>query len=90
MSVAMMDVGIVRMAVSQFRVMMDVGMRFARRIGWFVTMLVVLVVGVQMLVRHRLMAVRVSVALGEMKPYANSHEATRHPEQRRWLLGQDN
>ena len=44
MSVAMMDVWIVRMGVAQFGVMMDVGMRFAGRIGGLVRMLVVLVV----------------------------------------------
>lgn len=88
MSVAMMDVGVVGMGVAQFGVIMEMGMRFAGRIGRLVRMLVVLVMGVKMLMCHCVMVVRVSVALGEMEPYTGSHEATRHPERRRWLLTQ--
>jgi chloramphenicol 3-O-phosphotransferase len=68
--------------------MMNVGMRFAGRIGRLVRMLVVLVVGVKMLMGHCVMMVGVSMPLGKMEPYTNSHEATRHPEERRWLLAQ--
>jgi hypothetical protein len=45
-----------------------------------VHVLVMLVVPVEMLMRHCFVAVRVSVALGEMEPYANHHQAARSPE----------
>ena len=83
---AMMDVGIVRMSVGQFIMVMDVGVWFAGRIGWLVDVLVMLIVRVEMLMRHWFVAVRVGVALGEMEPYADHHEAARSPEKQRRLL----
>lgn len=86
MPVAMMDVGIVRMSVGQLIVAMDMGMWFAGRVSRLVEMLMVPVVRVKMLMRHRLVAVKVSVVLGEMEPYASGHEAPDSPEKQRWLL----
>ena len=68
---AVMDVWIVRMSVGQILVVMDVGMWLAGRIGWLVDVLVMLVVRVEMVVCHCLVAVRVGVALGQMEPYAD-------------------
>ena len=82
----MMDVRIVRVSVGQFLVVMDVGMWLAGWIGWLVDVLVMLVVRVEMVVRHCFVAVRVGVALGEMEPYANHHQAARSPEEQGWLL----
>jgi hypothetical protein len=84
--VAMMDVGIVKMSVGQFNMMMDVGVWFARRIGWLVDVLVMLVVRVEMVMRHCFVAVRVGVALSEMEPYADGHEGASDPEKQRRLL----
>src|SRR3979411_3150250 len=64
--VAMMDVRIVRVSVGQFLVVMDVGMWLAGWIGWLVDVVVMLVVRVEMVVRHCLVPVRMGVALGEM------------------------
>ena len=50
--VAMMDVRIVRVSVGQFLVVMDVGMWLAGWIGCLVDVLVMLVVSVEMVVRH--------------------------------------
>jgi hypothetical protein len=71
--VAVMDVRIVRVSVGQFLVVMDVGMWLSGRIGWLVLVLVMLVVRVEMVVCHYFVAVRVSVAFGEMEPYADCH-----------------
>jgi hypothetical protein len=84
--VAMMDVGIVGVIVGQFSMVMDMGVRFAGRIGWLVRVLVMLIVPVEMLMRHWFMAVRVDVVLGQMEPYADQHEAARSPEKQRRLL----
>ena len=82
----MMDVRIVRVSVGQFLVVMDVGMWLAGWIAWLVDVLVMLVVRVEMVVRHCLVAVRVGVAFGEMEPYANRHQSARSPEEQGWLL----
>ena len=85
-TVTMMDVGIVRVIVGLFSMVMDVRMWFAGRIGWLVHVLMMLVMPVEMLMRHCFMAVRVDVALGKMEPYADQHEAARSPEKQRRLL----
>ena len=73
MRMPMMNVGMVCTSVSQLAVVMDVRVRFTWRVAWLVHMLMMLVVPVKMFVGHCLMVVRVSVALGKMKPDANSH-----------------
>jgi hypothetical protein len=73
MRMPMMGVGIVHMSVSQLGVVMDVRVRLTWRIIWLVHVLMMLVVPVKMFVSHSFMVVRVSVALGKMKPDAKSH-----------------
>jgi hypothetical protein len=73
MRMPMMDVRIVHMSVSQLAMVMDVRVRLTWRIAWLVHMLMVLVVPVKMFVSHCFMVVPVSMALGKMKPDANSH-----------------
>ena len=48
-------------------------MRLTWLIAWLVHVLMMLVVPVKMFVSHCFMVVRVSVALGKMKPDAKSH-----------------
>jgi hypothetical protein len=73
MRMPMMGVGIVHMSVSQLGVVMDVRVRLTWRIIWLVHVLMMLVVPVKMFVSRFFMVVRVSVALGKMKPDAKSH-----------------
>jgi hypothetical protein len=67
----MMDVRVMRVGMSQPRVLVPMGMRFARRIAWRVFVLVVLVVVVEMFVFQRLMDVLVFVSLGDVQPDAD-------------------
>ena len=67
----MMDVRVMRVGMSQPRVSVPVGMRFARRIAWRVLVPVVLVVVVEMFVFQRLMDVLVFVSLSDMQPDAD-------------------
>jgi hypothetical protein len=71
--VPMMDIRVVRMEMDQFRVMMNMRMWFARRIGGLMNMLVVLVVPVEMFMGHCFMPMRVSVALSQVEPDAHDH-----------------
>ena len=88
MPVAMMDIGIVRVIVGLFSMVMDVRMWFVGRIGWLVHVLMMLIMPVEMLMCHCFMVVRVDVALGQMEPHAGQHQAARSPEKRRRLLVQ--
>ena len=76
-----MDVGVMRVGMSQPRVSVPMGMRFARggRRGR-VLVLVVLVVVVEMFVFQRLMDVLVFVSLGDVQPDAEEHENARSAE----------
>jgi hypothetical protein len=67
----MMDVRVMWVGMSQPRVSVAMGMRFARRIAWRVLVLVVLVVVVEMCVFQRLMDVLVFVSLGDVQPDAD-------------------
>jgi hypothetical protein len=73
MRMPMMGVRIVHMSVSQLGVVMDVRVRLTWRIIWLVHVVMMLVVPVKMFVSHSFMMLRVSVALGKMKPDAKSH-----------------
>jgi len=53
--------------VGQLRVMMDVRVRFAGRIGRLMRVLVMLIVPMQMLVRHCFVVVLVGMPFGEMQ-----------------------
>ena len=78
--VTVMDVGVMRVCVCQPRVLMAVGVRFARRIAGSVLVLVVLVVVVKVLVLDRLVNVPMFVAFGNVQPNAHEHENAREPE----------
>ena len=75
-----MDVGIVRVCMRQPRVLMAVGVRFARRIAGRVFVLVVLVVIVKVVVLDRLVNVPMFVAFGNVQPNADEHENARDPK----------
>lgn len=74
MRVAVVQVGIVRVAVDEPRVPVPVRVRLARRIVGAVRVPVVLVMHVRVLVLHRLVHMLVLVPLGEMEPDAEAHE----------------
>ena len=76
----MMDVRVMWVGMSQPRVSVPMGMRFARRIAWRVLVLVVLVVVVEMFAFQRLMDVLVFVSLGDVQPDADEHENARGTE----------
>ena len=73
MTVTMMDVRVMRMRVNEFFVAMSVRVRLAWRVVRVVGVLMVLVMGVQMLMFHRLMLMDVLVAFGQVQPDAESH-----------------
>jgi hypothetical protein len=66
MSVAMMNVRVMRMGVGHFLVPVLMRMRFAGRIVERVGMLVMFVMDVQMFVLHRFMVVQMLVPFGQM------------------------
>ena len=66
-----MNVGVMRVGMSQPRVSVPMGMRHGRRIARRVLMLVVLVVVVEMCVFQRLMDVLMFVSLGDVQPDAD-------------------
>ncbi len=59
---------------------MDVRMRFARRIGGGMGMLMMLVMPVQMFVIQRFVLVQMGMSFGEMEPDAKHHQSTSDPE----------
>ena len=75
MAVQVMHVGRVRMCVFQRTMHMDMRVRLPRWIVQTVLMLVVLVMHVRMAVRKRLVDMFMLVALGEVQPNAQSHQA---------------
>ena len=79
-SMAMVNVGIVRMPVHHRRVPVPVAVRLAGRCTWIVSMLVVGVVAVAVLVLQRFMGVLVLMPLGEMQPEAERHKEARDHE----------
>ena len=76
MLMPMMDVGKVRVTMPQSRVHVPVRVRLPGWLGAIMAVLVMLVMDVPMLVGHLLVAMRVLVALREMKPDAEGHEGT--------------
>lgn len=68
------DVGVMRMGMDHRLVTMRVRMRLAWRFARTVGVLVVFVVGVEVVVFHRLMPVLVLVSFCEMQPDAQRHE----------------
>ena len=63
-----------RMGMDHRLVTMRVGVRFARQGARAVGVLMVFVVGVEVVVFHRLMPVPVFVTLGQMQPDTQHHE----------------
>src|SRR5262245_4268443 len=55
-------------------------MRFARWIGWGVSVPMMFVVSVQVLVLRRFVMMQVLVAFGQVKPYSQSHQNCREDE----------
>ena len=80
MLMAMMQVRIVRVRMNELLMPMDVRMRFTRRIGWRVDMLMMLIMRVQMFVSCGLVAMQVNMAFGEMKPNPKDHQTAGNPE----------
>ena len=76
MLMPVMDVGKVRVTMPQLDVHVAVRVRFPRRLGAIMAVLVMLVVHVPMLVGHLLVPMLVLVALRQMKPDAERHEGT--------------
>ena len=80
MPVLVMDVGIMRMAVGQWRVGVLVRMRLASIPLEIMRVLVMRVVPVEVCVRDRLVSMYVLVPLGQMQPDPRSHQGRSHPE----------
>ena len=75
-----MDIGVVWMRMYQTRVLVTMGMRFARRIVGRMRMLMMLVMVMEMFVFQRVVDVLVFVLLGHMQPNAYEHENARGAE----------
>jgi len=75
-----MDVGIVRVRMLLWRVVMRMAVRLSSVPLEVVLVPVMLVVRMRMLVVLRLVAMPVLVALREMQPHAKRHERARDPE----------
>jgi hypothetical protein len=78
MSVAVMQIGIVRMTVYQGRVTMPVRMRLSGRIIRTMLVPVMLVVHMSVLVLHSFVRVFVGMTLCQMQIDANGHQQTRN------------
>jgi hypothetical protein len=84
--VPVMQIGIVRVAVHQAPVAMEVAVGLAAVQAGIVFVLMMLVVHVDMGMLDRPVDVPVLVPLGHMEPYAERHQRRGDPEQRRGLL----
>ena len=83
MRVAVVDVGVVRVAVDERRVAVAVDVRLARRVERRMGVPVMLVMHVGVLVNQLLVAVLVLVMLGEMEPEPRRHQRAGDDEARR-------
>ena len=83
MGVAMMQVRVVWVPVQYAGVLVPVGVRLTWRVGRAMPMLMMLVMPVPMLVRHRLVKVFMLVPFGQMQPQAKAHQCAGHSELRR-------
>ena len=82
-TVGVVHVGRVRMRVVDPAVPMKMAVRLAGRFAAGVGVTMMFVVHVRMRMRHRLVNVPVFVALGEVQPHAQPHEATRRYQSER-------
>ena len=80
MPMPMMDIRVMRVAVHQWRVLVEMGMRRVPVPREVVFVPMVFVVYVGMVVRERHMCVLMGVTLGEVQPHAGRHESGRAPE----------
>lgn len=86
MVVAVVNVRVVRVRVSHRQVVVRVAVWFARRVVGTVCVLVVFVVDVTVVVRHRLVFVFMIVPLGQVQPNSDTHESRSQKEDRRGLV----
>ena len=77
MLMPVMNVWVMRMGMSQPRVLVAMGMRFASRIVKRMRVLMMLVVVVEMFVFHRVVDVLVFVSFGDVQPNADQHAPVR-------------
>lgn len=87
--VPMVDVGVMRMFMRHGRVPMKMTVRFPPIPLEIVLMLVMQVVDVAVSVFHRFMRVFMSVALGQVQPDPQAHQAGRQPESRQHRFVQE-
>ena len=80
MRMPVMNIRIVRMPVRKSGVVMGMGMRLPRRIGFGMDMLMVFVVHVFVGMRHGLVGMPVFVIFGKVQPHPESHQPARQPE----------
>ena len=85
---AMVKVRVMRMRMNKLLMPMDVRMRFTRRIGGCMSMLMVLVMPVQMFVDEWFVLVQMGVVFGKMQPDAEDHQPTGNPEKQGHVLVQ--
>lgn len=87
MGMPVMDVGKVRVRVSDRRMLMRMRVRLFTVPIKIMRMLVVLVVPVSMVMVQNLVSVRMFMPLTDMKPDSQSHERRGNPERQRWHFG---
>ena|SRR5438477_464651 len=81
MTVPMMDIRIMRVAVYQGLVPMEVRVGLGDIPGKIVCVPMMLVMRVSMCVRERLVRMRVRVSFAQMQPYAEGHQSGGGPEE---------
>ena len=74
MTVSMMRIGIVRMAVPDAGMDMEMRMRIAERFFCQMLVLVMEVMHMHMLMLRRLVFMQMLVPFGQMQPYSNGHQ----------------
>ena len=90
MPVAMMDVRVVRMAVHQRRMLVEMGVRLRAVPREIVLVLMMSLVHMPVPMSERLVCMFVLVTLGKVQPHTQRHEHGRSPEQRFRRLAQQN
>ena len=88
MTVPVMDVGEVRMRVHHHVVFMRMAVRLLAVPWGIVCVMVMLVVTMAMLVLERFVFVRVFVALAQVQPDADRHQAASNPERQAGSFGE--
>ena len=86
MSVAVVDVGIVWVAVQERRMDVKVRVWFLPVVAVLMRVLVVRIMRMKVAVRERFVTVRMCVLFAEVQRYAGSHKHSSEPEQRAYRL----